>query len=318
MIVKRQTILLIANIAWLAIILLLGAWWGNLLIQQSEKILALEHQLCLDPQIIQAEAARFRRMLTWEIPAFFIFVLGSSGVFLWFYWRDHRRSKSIQAFFASVTHDMRTPLTSIRLQAETLSEQTEHDASIAKKIRRLLDDTSRLETQVNRTLEFARVEGGGSVTIDRFRLKPWIEKWIKDWNAESLHGTHIRLSAKSIADVLIEGDPIALDLILRNLMENSARHAGQSNVEVLLSTELKNSNSVTLLYQDNGRGFSGNSKRLGELFFKGERSQGTGVGLYLIRVLIGKMGGNVQFIGTPHFSAQLSLRIPSDGGAYGT
>ena len=52
---------------------------------------------------------------------------------------------------------------------------------------------------------------------------------------------------------------------------------------------------MELRYQDNGRGFTGSPERLGRLFQRGGNSSGTGVGLYLVRVLMERMGGRVEF-----------------------
>jgi signal transduction histidine kinase len=52
---------------------------------------------------------------------------------------------------------------------------------------------------------------------------------------------------------------------------------------------------VRLFYQDDGKGYEGDPKDLGKLFFRGSASQGTGVGLYLVRTLMRKMKGDADF-----------------------
>ena len=99
---------------------------------------------------------RTQHMLHWESTTFFVLAVVSSAFLFWLYWLDMRRARSIQAFFASVTHELRTPLTSIRLQAESIAEQC--DESQRQLVARLLEDTTRLEGQVERTLELARLE----------------------------------------------------------------------------------------------------------------------------------------------------------------
>ena len=117
---RRMRGLLIAFLAWLALAVILIAWWGRLILIQATHIEELERQLGV------AEAAerwaRTARMLYWESAAFITFFAVSTALLLWLYWRDTRRVKSLQAFFASMTHELRTPLTSIRLQAESIAE----------------------------------------------------------------------------------------------------------------------------------------------------------------------------------------------------
>ena len=76
----------------------------------------------------------------------------------------------MQAFFASVTHELRTPLTSMRLQAEAIAEG-EQRAELA---RRLLEDSHRLESQIDKTLELARIEGGGPLREQSIPLQAWV------------------------------------------------------------------------------------------------------------------------------------------------
>ena len=90
-----------------------------------------------------------------------VLLTGLSIALVWLYLRDQRRTNSLRAFFASVTHELRTPLTSIRLQAESLADA----GNASPLVERLLEDTSRLEGQVEKTLELARIEGGGELDL---------------------------------------------------------------------------------------------------------------------------------------------------------
>jgi signal transduction histidine kinase len=83
-------------------------------------------------------------------------------------------------------------------------------------------------------------------------------------------------------------------MVLRNLIENSVRHGGVPTVSVQLSASGR-ANGVLLEYQDNGRGVMPGTGRLGRLFGRGPQSNGAGVGLYLVRRLMQRMGGSVRF-----------------------
>ncbi len=273
-----------AHLAWLLLVCLLGAWWGRLLLSQA----AIIARLGSDVEHLH----RIQRMLYWESPVFFGLLLACSVLIFWMYWTDVRRSKGLQAFFASVTHELRTPLTSIRLQAESISEslgESRHEAALVK---RLLEDTLRLEAQVERTLELARLEGGGPVYIQSLQIKPWFERWIKTSHADYQDRVHFDLDS---ADVWLEADPTALQIIFKNLIENAVRHSGQEQVKIQVRIEPIESHQVRILFRDQGQGYSGDQKSLGVLFRKGPGSSGTGVGLYLVRTLMERMKGNASF-----------------------
>jgi signal transduction histidine kinase len=111
----------------------------------------------------------------------------------------------------------------------------------------------------------------------------------------------------------VNGDTSALQLILRNLVENSLRHGDRSLVHIAVRAR-RSGNVVELQYRDDGRGFAGDPDSLGRLFLRGGESRGTGVGLYLVRVLMERMGGSVRFAHADGggFAATLYF-APSDG-----
>ena len=292
---KRLKRLLILQLLSLVLICLLGGWWGQVILKQARQLAFLQQ----DNQVMESA----HRMIFWEGGTFFVILFAIMGLLYWIYWRDLKRSRSVQAFFASLTHELRTPLTSIRLQAESIAESAEPDSSQNKLLVRLLEDTFRLETQVERTLELARVEGGGSVFNQALPLKPWIERFLQFWSADS------KLTVQNkVEDVEVFGDAPSVQVILRNLLENSVKHNKQVEIAVTLRSQniVKNGQHWTVLvYQDNGTGSKSDGAKLGRLFYRGPESQGAGVGLYLVQALMQRMGGSAQFEVGEGFKASL-------------
>jgi len=211
--------------------------------------------------------------------------------------------RALQAFFASVTHELRTPLTSIRLQAEAIAEGDQR----AELARRLLEDTLRLGSQIDKTLELARIEGGGPLAEQAVPLHGWLERTLGD--IAQAHGARLDLKAH-IPEGLpaVAADAAALQMVLRNLVENSVRHGRVEPVRVRLTAAERNG-QVVLEYQDNGVGTAAIAE-LGRLFGRGPQSSGAGVGLYLVRRLMERMRGRVEFSSTPGdgFRAELWFR----------
>ena len=177
--------LAIALSTWFFTICLLGIWWGRLALTQAQRIAELEKNLGLASDFADSHWHRTQRMLYWESGTFFLLLLASTVLLCWLYWRDARRSRGLQAFFASVTHELRTPLSSIRLQAESIADPLANRLNGQNHlIRRLLEDTIRLEAQVERTLELARVEGGGPVYTQPLLIKPWLDRFLASWTAD--------------------------------------------------------------------------------------------------------------------------------------
>jgi signal transduction histidine kinase len=274
---------------WLTVILVLAVWWASFVLQQSTTIFELSGRAGIPESVAIAEQARTHRMLIWEWGTFLVLLLSLSGALFRYYRRDMQRARGTQAFFAALTHELRTPLTSVRLQTEAIAagEPTQ------ELIDRLLADTHRLESQIDKTLELARLEGGGSLAEQAIRLDNWLERVLQGIAAQEGEGAELRVVVDANLPP-VHGDTAALQLILRNLLENSLRHGDRAQIHVDVKASATG-NGVAISYRDDGRGFEGDPSQLGRLFLRGGASRGTGVGLYLVRVLMDRMGGNVEF-----------------------
>jgi signal transduction histidine kinase len=177
----------------------------------------------------------------------------------------------------------------VRLQSEAIAagEPTQ------ELIDRLLVDTHRLESQIDKTLELARIEGGGTLAEQAIRLDPWLERVLNGIVGSQSDSAQLDIAMEPGLPP-IHGDTAAIQLILRNLVENSLRHGDREPIRIHVTAQ-RAGNGVELHYRDDGRGFAGDPAQLGQLFRRGGASRGTGVGLYLVRVLMERMHGAVRF-----------------------
>jgi signal transduction histidine kinase len=274
---------------WLVVILALVVWWAYHLLDQSARIADLSVRAGIAPAEVLADEARTHRMVVWEGGTFLLLLLTVSGLLLWYYRRDIRRARGTQAFFAALTHELRTPLTSVRLQTEAIAagEPTQ------ELIDRLLVDTHRLESQIDKTLELARIEGGGTLAEQAIRFDQWLDRALRAIVATEGEGAQLRLTVEPSLPP-VHGDTAALQLILRNLVENSLRHGDREPIHLQVAAT-RTAQGVDLTCRDDGRGYQGEISRVGRMFARGGESRGTGVGLYLVRVLMERMGGSVEF-----------------------
>jgi len=274
---------------WLVVILALVIWWAYHLLDQSTRIADLSRMAGIPPAEVAAEQATTHRMVFWEGGTFLLLLLTVSAALSWYYRRDLRRARGTQAFFAALTHELRTPLTSVRLQTEAIAagEPTQ------ELIERLLVDTHRLESQIDKTLELARIEGGGTLAEQAIRFDQWLERALRHVVATEGEGAQLTVGVDAGLPP-VHGDTAALQLILRNLVENSVRHGERALIHIDVAAT-RSAHGVDLRYRDDGRGYQGDPARLGRMFARGVESRGTGVGLYLVRVLMERMGGSVEF-----------------------
>jgi sensor histidine kinase regulating citrate/malate metabolism len=106
----------------------------------------------------------------------------------------------------------------------------------------------------------------------------------------------------------IVADEFALELIIKNLFENTRIHTKSQNVKIKIHQTASN---VILTYQDQGE-FSGDRKKLGTLFYKHNSSKGSGIGLYLTNKLLQKMHGELRIGGDQNLIFTLSFKRSED------
>ncbi len=288
--IRQARLLAVAAGLWLSLQLVLVVWWATVIERQARQLASLEALRSGAPDAAMEQWSRTRLMLMGESATSLALLLAVSLLLAWLYWREHRRARAMQAFFASVTHELRTPLTSIRLQAEAIADG-EQRAEFAQ---RLLEDSLRLESQIDKTLELARIEGGGPLREQSIPLAGWLPRTLAE--IAQTHGASLELQSSFSAELPpVLADTGALTMVLRNLIENSVRHGGVQPVSVRLAAS-GDAGGVRLEYCDNGRGVVPGAGRLGRLFGRGPQSSGAGVGLYLVRRLMQRMGGSVRFV----------------------
>lgn len=298
---SRIKLLFGVQILWLATVLALGVWWTRIALMQATRIAALEEAQGLPLHEIAENLEKTRRMFFWESSTYLVLVAALSFFLIYLYSRDLKRSRSVSAFFASLTHELRTPLTSIRLQAESIADLSQTSPDLIPRLaQRLLEDSARIEAQVNQTLELARLEGGGQLMCDSHPLASLVESTLEGLKRSSTSVVKIDLQIDpSIREATALVDPTSLEIIFRNFIENAERHsAPHYRASFHLRQAGDAPDELELWAQTPGSRFAGNPKKLGELFYRGDNAgpKGAGVGLYLIRTLMERMGGRATFV----------------------
>jgi two-component system, OmpR family, sensor histidine kinase KdpD len=212
-----------------------------------------------------------------------------------------RRSDALKsALLDSVSHDLRTPLASIRAAAGSLMDPSinwslEDERATAASIDREADRLNRL---VSNILDLSRIEAGGLVAHhSAFPLEDLIP--------DVLERLRPLLGARSIEVDIPPGlapvdiDEVFIDQVLTNLLENTARYAG-AGVAVRISARDLGTGRILLTIEDAGPGVPADAlPHLFEKFYRVPRTgegarRGTGLGLAVVRGLVETMGGQIN------------------------
>lgn len=298
---RTLRLLIVFHSAWVILMVGLAAWWGVLLRRTARSAAELQLSAGIAAEAVASDLERFNRMISWEAATFATLFALSSAVLIFFYVREQKRARSLQTFFATFTHELKTPLTGIRLQSEAIEDHVLSTSGGSLQLqtwaRRLSEDVERLESQVERTLELARVEGGGGLWIKPVSLDLWME---------DLSKLKFDVAAKkSLPSIL--ADRSALEIIAKNIFENAKRYSSSAPSQVQV-TVIDGEGKVEILFRHLNSNLDQIPNQLGTLFQRGHQSKGSGIGLYLIRALARSMGGDAKFYADSAFCVSLVLR----------
>jgi len=217
------------------------------------------------------------------------------------------------ALFSSVSHDLRTPLASIKasvtslLDPESALDRDQRD----ELLRTVLEETDRLNLVVGKILDLARARAGAMTPEKQPTDVDEIVDSVVHRMGPSLRGVRVRVVARD-GTPEIRADPVQVDQVLTNLLENAVRFSPPGG-EVVVSVAPWHG-GVELRVADEGPGIPADEReRVFEPFYRrndGDRS-GTGLGLAIARAIVVAHGGRIWIEGTPSGGAALVVHLPS-------
>lgn len=287
--ISVQSVYLTLVIVWLIVTLALAVWWLIHGLTQAGMLAELE------PLLSQKFQSQHRMILSEGLTLIGLLLLGGAGLFFLLL-REYRRNDEMKVFFATFTHELKTPLASLRLQAEALEEDLE--PSTNPLLGRLLQDASRLELQLDNALFLATARNSDQIHLEPVSLVALLDK-IKTVFPDF----EIRIAR----DVRVMADRRAIESLFRNIIQNARIHGGATTLSI--STEITHARAK-LTIQDNGKGFSGDSSAIGRLFFRHTPQSGSGVGLHLCKILVERMRGRLTVLPRSDQGFQLEISLP--------
>jgi signal transduction histidine kinase len=224
-------------------------------------------------------------------------------------------------FVANVSHDLKTPITSIRGWSQALLDGTAGTAAEQRRAAETIHgEAQRMSRMVNELLELTRIETGqlqlGRQAVDLNQVL-----------REVYHNLSLRAQEKGLnfqLDVApvpaVVGDPDRLTQVFTNLAENAITYAPNAG-EVRLAVSSDDGQWVEGIIEDNGPGIPAEAlPRIFERFYQVEKSrvrgdgrQGSGLGLAIVRELVEAHGGQVSVSSRPGEGTTFMVRLPAQG-----
>lgn len=217
------------------------------------------------------------------------------------------------ALFSSVTHDLRTPLSSIKASATSLLEEgVAFDPTQRKDLlKTIAEESDRLNRLIGNLLDLSRLRAGALVPE---KIATPIEDVIESVVTRLRKVLGERRVQLRIRDGIppVPMDVLQIDQVLSNLLENAARYApADSEIEIKAA---RWHNSVEMEVADRGPGVPPEERdRVFEEFYRGEaglRESGAGLGLSIARAVVQAHGGEMWIRETPGGGASVGFRLP--------
>jgi len=215
--------------------------------------------------------------------------------------REIRRNEQHDSFINAVTHELKTPIASIRLYLQTLQRRDVDDAKRKEFYRLMLDDTERLLGTVEQVL---RAGKAGHKKAELLRSNFDFADLVQDCVSAARTSHHLQPESLRFepstngASASILGDPEELRTAVSNVIENAIKYSGEK-VNVAVRVEMPDDEHIQLSVRDQGVGIPASElKRIFKRFYRVPNRalsnvKGTGLGLFIVRAIAQKHGGRV-------------------------
>ena len=248
---------------------------------------------------------------------FLVLILGGTIFYLVLTIKTFNLNRRQSNFIASVTHELKSPIASLKLYLQTLDRHQVNEEQRAEFRQYMLEDVERLDHLINHLLDAASLE------------KPRVEGEVENIDLAAILKEcgeavclRYRVPATTIQFDLepcqVRSARMDVDMIFRNLLDNAVKYAGnEPRVVVTLRFHDDQKKTAVTQIKDNGRGIPVAMRR--KIFGRFERlglelereKPGTGLGLYIVRTLVRRLSGRVTVMdAVPEPGTVFEIRLP--------
>lgn len=210
--------------------------------------------------------------------------------------QQQREQQKKQELIAGMSHDLKSPLTSIRAYTEALLEGVaKDDAAKQRYLQTIHAKETDIEAMVNRLFVFAKMDASTCpVRLEAVPLRQVMQELAEEWDTG---GMVIQIEIP--AALQVTADPELLHRVIVNLLSNSQKYSGRETVHVEISAGISGG-LAEITYADDGVGVMKEQlPKLFDAFYRGDAARtapgsGSGLGLAVVKKSIEEMGGSVR------------------------
>ncbi|MDQ3419201.1 MAG: HAMP domain-containing histidine kinase, partial [Acidobacteriota bacterium] len=229
---------------------------------------------------------------------FFLLLIAGMVVYTVFMVREIRRNEQHDSFINAVTHELKTPVASIRLYLQTLQTRELDEARRREFYQIMLDDSDRLLHTIEQVLRAGSTQSNfRRIAQTRVDLRALAEECVALGRTRfHLPDEALRFESEMSQPATVVGDPDELKAGIWNLIDNAVKYSGE-NPQVLVTLEVTADGSrFALKVTDSGPGILPHElKRVFRRFYRihgmSVRTKGSGLGLFIVRSVAKRHGG---------------------------
>ena len=231
----------------------------------------------------------------------FALIIAGIIVYTVFLVRELRRNDQHDAFINAVTHELKTPIASIRLYLETLQSREVNETQRREFYGIMLADTHRLQQTVEQVLKAGsagqRVGLQQRAPVDVAALAAEVTETARLRHHLAEHTMAVSVATPSTTGLLVDGDVDDLRTVISNLLDNAVKYS-RDQVQITVEVAAPSPDTVWVRVKDRGVGIPrAQLKRIFNRFYRfptrGFKVKGTGLGLYIVRSIVRQHGGRV-------------------------
>lgn len=283
-------------------------WWTYLIydlnqenFEQQRVIVQLEERQFENPLLQEEQMRQRSNKRIWMIAgegAVFLILLGLGAYYTQrSFSREQAVAQQQRNFLLSVTHELNTPLASIKLYLQTLLIRKMDEERQQEILTNAVSETDRLKGLVDNVLLATRMETSGyQFQRELMNLSDFIEKYRQSPLFTTL--TSHRLQWEFPPNIQWKMDEMALTSVLNNLIENAVKYS-PSDTDVTISVQAQNG-QVILRVADQGQGIAPEEhEKIFQKFYRSgdedtRNTKGTGLGLFIIQYAVSGLGGRIE------------------------
>ena len=224
-----------------------------------------------------------------------------------------KTNKELDNFVYSVSHDLRSPLLSVKGLLSLMKERPMEDEKSVDYLQMAEKSVNHLDDTIREILAYSRNTRLG-LSMEKFDLKVLAEQVYED--LRYVNGENISFAIAVEGSTEIISDRSRINTVLRNVIGNAIKYskAPIDNPCINVSIKRGNKNEVLIRVEDNGEGISKEKlEKVFDMFYRGTSTgQGTGLGLYICREILNKLGGSITIQSVLGAGTTIELTIPQE------